>query len=363
MKRSSVFSNRTMCTIGALAIVLASCGMSQEKRIAKHIGILKDKKASAKRRRSAARALGEIGKPAMPALIDMMNPECRHAFSDLGYAFGRMGPGCIPSLTDALQHQEWFVRYTCALVLASWGPEAAKAVPSLQRLVENRGEKTSVRVACAFALGEIGEAAKPAVPALLAATQENKPPLWDQAIKSLKVIDRTALELIPLQENTTGGLISKYKRFSEWDHRQILVQIGRFEFARFDLNRDWKLTREETSGTSLAESPSPWPGPFLTFEQAGQSAADQFLAGYMAGCKASQPDLDDETIEKMCNRDTTRKGLALLMRNSLRSCDRDRDGVLSDKEYALWVQKAEYSEAIVPMALFGYLPGAGEPDK
>lgn len=351
MKRTSSFSNRAIGALSVMAMLLASC--SQEKRISRSTEILKDKNTSAEKRRSAAQTLGEIGEPAIPALIEMMKPEYRHAFSDIGYAFGRMGPACIPSLIDALKHQESFVRYSSALLLASAGSLSARAAPSLQSLLENREEKLNVRWACVCALGEIGKAAQPAVPALLEATQEGNPQLYEQAVQSLKKIDRTALDLIPLQEKTTGGLIGKYKNFSQWDYRQIMVQIGRLEYARFDRDRNWKLTQQETSGTSIARYHPTWSKPFLTFEQSGNLAFDQFIVGYKTGYKKAHPELDGKSVDQGLEKYSTRKGLALMLRNSLRSCDRDRNGVLSDDEYAAWARKSKNRKTAIPMALTG----------
>jgi hypothetical protein len=80
-------------------------------------------------------------------------------------ALGRIGRPAVPSLVQALGHRDSEVRMQAALVLARIGPDAFDAVPELTALLDDESE--GVRKAAARALGQIGPAAGSAVPALM----------------------------------------------------------------------------------------------------------------------------------------------------------------------------------------------------
>jgi HEAT repeat protein len=80
-------------------------------------------------------------------------------------ALGRIGKPAVPLLMNALQHRDPLARRQAALVLAKIGPEAAEAVPLLVGALDD--QDAAVRRAAAKALGQIGPAAQDAVPALM----------------------------------------------------------------------------------------------------------------------------------------------------------------------------------------------------
>lgn len=80
-------------------------------------------------------------------------------------ALGRIGMPAVPALIQVLRHRDPAVRKQAALVLARIGPEAFEAVPELTATLDDTDE--SVRKAAARALGQIGPAAAEAVPALM----------------------------------------------------------------------------------------------------------------------------------------------------------------------------------------------------
>lgn len=88
-------------------------------------------------------------------------------------ALGRIGKPAVPSLIQALRHRDTEVRRQAALVLARIGPEAADAVPELTEALDDPHE--TVRKAAGRALGQIGSAAAPAVPALMRTLVQPKP--------------------------------------------------------------------------------------------------------------------------------------------------------------------------------------------
>lgn len=80
-------------------------------------------------------------------------------------ALGRIGAPAVPALVQALQSPEPIVRQRAAEVLARIGPEAASAVPYLVRALHDPHEP--VQRMAARALGQVGPLASEAVPELL----------------------------------------------------------------------------------------------------------------------------------------------------------------------------------------------------
>jgi HEAT repeat protein len=80
-------------------------------------------------------------------------------------ALGRIGKPAVPMLMNALQHRDPHVRKQAAQVLAKIGPEANQAVPLLVAVLDDADP--AVRRAATRALGQIGPAAQEAVPALM----------------------------------------------------------------------------------------------------------------------------------------------------------------------------------------------------
>lgn len=80
-------------------------------------------------------------------------------------ALGRIGRPAIPSLIESLADPQAPTRIEAAQALARIGPPAADAVPALTTALAD-GDP-DVRLAAARALGQIGPAAAPAIPALL----------------------------------------------------------------------------------------------------------------------------------------------------------------------------------------------------
>lgn len=88
-------------------------------------------------------------------------------------ALGRIGRPAVPALIQTLGHRDPAVRRQAALVLARIGPDAYPAVRELTGLLGDPEE--DVRKAAARALGQIGPDAAEAVPALMRQLVEPKP--------------------------------------------------------------------------------------------------------------------------------------------------------------------------------------------
>jgi hypothetical protein len=80
-------------------------------------------------------------------------------------ALGRIGAPAVPALMDALRSAEPNVRKKAVEVLGRMGEDAAPAVPALTALLDD--PDLGVRKAAARTLGQIGPEAKDAVPALM----------------------------------------------------------------------------------------------------------------------------------------------------------------------------------------------------
>jgi len=88
-------------------------------------------------------------------------------------ALGRIGAPAVPALIEALKNADPAVRLEVVEVLGRMGDEAADAVPSLLKLLDD--PDPGVRKAAARTLGQIGPAAKDAVPALMRALLQRAP--------------------------------------------------------------------------------------------------------------------------------------------------------------------------------------------
>jgi hypothetical protein len=80
-------------------------------------------------------------------------------------ALGRIGAPAVPSLMDALRSTDPNIRKKAVEVLGRMGEDAAPAVPALTALLDDAD--VGVRKAAARTLGQVGPEAKDAVPALM----------------------------------------------------------------------------------------------------------------------------------------------------------------------------------------------------
>jgi len=138
-------------------------------------------------RANAARALGWMGadaKEAVPALIG------RFKNDSSGTVRGRAavalieidptGAEVISALAEALGDKAYGVRHTVAKVLGTCGPAAKAAIPALEKALKD--ERKEVKRAAALALGKIG---KDAVPVLEKALGTNDPFVRRYAARAL----------------------------------------------------------------------------------------------------------------------------------------------------------------------------------
>ncbi len=80
-------------------------------------------------------------------------------------ALGQIGKPAVPALSQALTDPDPMVRVEACRALAYMGAKAVDAVPALTQTLNDQQE--AVQLEAAKALGEVGEAAGPAVPRLM----------------------------------------------------------------------------------------------------------------------------------------------------------------------------------------------------
>ena len=88
-------------------------------------------------------------------------------------ALGRIGPPAVPQLVEALHSNDAETRLVAAQTLARLGTDARDAVPDLIPLLEDPDER--IRKAAMRALGRVGPEASEAVPALMKSLLEKEP--------------------------------------------------------------------------------------------------------------------------------------------------------------------------------------------
>ncbi len=118
-------------------------------------------------------ALEEMGDPAIPMLIDMLDDGSVDARVNAAEALARIGnpPAemVIPVLIEALRDENQSIRLRAARALDSMGESAKDAVPALMQLLndERPGKGNGVRKHAIRTLGKMGPAAKEAIPLLI----------------------------------------------------------------------------------------------------------------------------------------------------------------------------------------------------
>ena len=104
----------------------------------------------------SAKALAKIGKPAVPALCNLLGERHHTNRRDFIWTIGAIGEkaeAAVPYLIHSLEDEDWVVRQTTAEVLGLIGPRARHAIPALVNTL--RDENEYVRNFAAGALKKI----------------------------------------------------------------------------------------------------------------------------------------------------------------------------------------------------------------
>jgi HEAT repeat protein len=137
-------------------------------------------------RRWAVHALGRIGEPSLPILLDSWGKGDASHQADIAYALSDMGPrarAALPLLIEALRDEHTPLCLAAAHAVDRLGAAGRPAVPNLIPLL--RRKDASLREAVAQTLGRLGPDATAAIPALLTALGDEYPMVRLRAAEAL----------------------------------------------------------------------------------------------------------------------------------------------------------------------------------
>ena len=132
---------------------------------------LKDKDESV--RRAAATALGDIGpnaKNSVPALVSALDDPAGSVTLSAIESLGKIGKASVPALVEKLKAVHF--QHLATTVLGEIGPDASEAVPSLTGLLNTKD--TELRREVILTLAAIGPASKTAVPELIKIVEDKQ---------------------------------------------------------------------------------------------------------------------------------------------------------------------------------------------
>ncbi len=144
---------------------------------------------------AAINKLGQIGKPAIPALMKALQDQNLLVRRSAAEVLTKIGYPAIPDLAKALNNPDAGVRSSAASALGSIGAEAKMAVPQLITLLKDF--KAYVRGSAASALGEIGAESKTAAPQLIPLLKDSDAEVRFRAAYALKKIGAEAKTVVP----------------------------------------------------------------------------------------------------------------------------------------------------------------------
>jgi HEAT repeat protein len=149
---------------------------------------------------AVTQALGQIGSPAVPALLEALSKSHKQVRREAARALGRLrAAAAVPALTKALDDADMKVRMAAAQALGSMGPEAREAVPGLIQALKNTN-LIFCRLA-AQALSCIGPAALPGLLELMGQTNDRY--VHREASWALRRLADADPSLAPAIENTS----------------------------------------------------------------------------------------------------------------------------------------------------------------
>jgi len=165
----------------------------------------------------AVSALGGIGAPAVPALVNILQGSDVDMRICAAEALRRMGPeaqDAVPSLEKLLGDKDRDVCWIAARALGGIGPAAKGAVPALLEAFEHKDNGT--RRVVAEALGELGPSARKAVSVLEKALRDNNED-WDVGIAAAET-------LVKLSPHVEDAMLASARALD--DNDQLILIYG-----------------------------------------------------------------------------------------------------------------------------------------
>src|SRR5262249_46122475 len=173
---------RTVLMTIALVLLAspARAGDKVEKLIKDLDSLSKDKRLAAMKELGN---LGTAGKGAVDALAKQMRHKDAELANGAARALAQIGPPAVAEVIAALDEPAAAVRNRALLALGTMGRDAGPGVVTVSRFLKH--EEADVRLLAALVLGALHEEAKPAGPALEAALRDSDPPVRFVAADSL----------------------------------------------------------------------------------------------------------------------------------------------------------------------------------
>jgi HEAT repeat protein len=152
-------------------------------------------------RRAAARGLADLKPPValvLPGVREAMRSADMETAANAAEALGSLGEPAVPALVDALKIER--IRPSVARILGRLGPAAKQAVPALAEIVR-RDDRVPARCEALMALGAIGPDAAPSVPAIAESLRGTKEDICYAACYALGRIGPAAIAAKPELQN------------------------------------------------------------------------------------------------------------------------------------------------------------------
>lgn len=193
--------------------------------------------------------LGEVGADAVPALIDSLTadhgpvepieevsygrlPKANRSEAvrrNISYALTQVGGPAVEALTDAVGHEDWWVRDAAVETLGDIGLAAKDATSALGHALTD--ESLQVRRHAAEAIGIAGPSSADGVPALIDALQSQDDELRRNSALALAKTGEHASEAVPMLKGTLrdrdryvrGQAVEALRRIGTPEARQVLI--------------------------------------------------------------------------------------------------------------------------------------------
>lgn len=146
-------------------------------------------------RHQAARQLGNLGvaaREAAPALGKLLRDPIAEVRSGAAKALAQIGKPAVEELIAALKDRDAAVRIRAAQALAQAGPDDKEAVPALIAALADK--QTEVRAAVVDALGEMGAEGKEAAPRLMRLFHDPSPRVRERIPRALARMGSAAID-------------------------------------------------------------------------------------------------------------------------------------------------------------------------
>jgi HEAT repeat protein len=146
-------------------------------------------------RQHAAKQLGNLGlasRDAVPALGKLLHDNYPDVRSSAAKALGQIGSPAVQELVKALKDRDAGVRTRAAMALGQSGPDAKEALPELIEALKDK--HVDVRVAVVDAIGEMGAEGKKAAPQLARLFHDSSARVREHVRVALASIGAAAIE-------------------------------------------------------------------------------------------------------------------------------------------------------------------------